>query len=70
MHATPYVAGDVYGCYVPQSVLNRDGQAMDIDIVLHEVLHDGDEVFVEYSSGPQPYRIRCRTRLQPGPAEA
>ncbi len=52
------VAGDVYGRYVPQSVTNKDGQPQDIDIVVNEIFSDGDEVFVEYSNGPMPYRVR------------
>lgn len=51
-------AGEVYGRYVPQSVSNKDGQAQDIDIVVNELFGDSDEVFVEYSNGPMPYRVR------------
>lgn len=52
-------AGEVYGRYVPQSVTNKDGQAQDVDIVLNEIFNDGDDVYVEYSNGPMPYRVRC-----------
>lgn len=51
-------AGEVHGRYVPQSVTNKDGQPQDIDIVINEIFADGDEVYVEYSSGPMPYRVR------------
>ena len=39
-----------------QSVLSSDGTAMDVDVVINEVLDSGDEVFVEYGSGPCQYR--------------
>ena len=51
-------AGEVYGRYVPQSVQAKDGSPLDVDIVVNELFRDGDEVFVEYSNGPQPYRVR------------
>lgn len=54
----PPRAGELYGRYVPQSVSNKDGQPMDIDIVLNEMFNDGDEMVVEYSGGPQPFRVR------------
>lgn len=51
-------AGEVYGRYVPQSITTKDGQPLDVDIVVNEIFNDGDELFVEYSSGPMPYRVR------------
>ncbi len=50
--------GDVLGSFVPQAVLNKDGQVLDIDLVLSEVVKDGDEVYVEFSEGPLAYRVR------------
>ena len=50
--------GDAYGRYIPQSVLNKDGQPLDIDIVVNEIFGDGDELYVEFSDGPQAYRVR------------
>lgn len=55
---TPDLTGDTYGRYVPQSVLNKDGTPLDIDIVINEIFGDNDELYVEYSDGPQPYRVR------------
>jgi hypothetical protein len=49
---------------VPQSVCNKDGQAQDVDIVVNEMFEDGDEVLVEYSNGPTPYKVRCGTLQQ------
>ncbi len=43
---------------MPQAVNNRDGQPLDVDIVVNEIFDDGDEVFVEYSNGPVPYKVR------------
>lgn len=48
---------------MPQSVTNKDGQPQDIDIVINEILSDGDEVYVEYSNGPMPYRVRCEAGI-------
>ncbi len=31
---------------------------MDVDIVINELFGDGDELFVEYSNGPMPFRVR------------
>jgi hypothetical protein len=50
--------GDTYGRYIPQSILNKDGTPQDIDIVVNEIFNDNDELFVEFSDGPQPYRVR------------
>ncbi len=71
LHATTYTphlarraallslrTGEVYGRYVPQSVNNKDGQPLDVDIVVNEIFNDGDELFVEFSSGPVPYKVR------------
>ena len=60
-------AGEVYGRYVPQSVCNRDGTPLDIDIVINELFNDGDDVFVEYSQGPMPYRVRWEGRPRTPP---
>ncbi|MEW5310495.1 MAG: hypothetical protein WDW38_002290 [Sanguina aurantia] len=57
-----YKRGELYGRYVPQSVSNKDGQAMDIDIVLNEMFNDGDELLVEFSGGPQPFRVSNLTK--------
>lgn len=48
----------MYGRYVPQSVCNKDGQAQDVDIVLNEIFSDNEDVMIEFSNGPQPYRVR------------
>lgn len=40
-----------------QSVLTRDGVPMDGDVVLNEMLENGDEVFVEFGPGPQQFRV-------------
>mmetsp|Transcript_22905 Transcript_22905/g.58437 ORF Transcript_22905/g.58437 Transcript_22905/m.58437 type:complete len:440 (-) Transcript_22905:427-1746(-) len=62
-----YKRGEVHGRYVPQSVTNKDGQPQDIDIVINEIFGDGDEVYVEYSSGPMPYRVRWEGRPRTPP---
>ena len=54
-----YKKGATLGCYVPQSVLTKDGQPLDVDIVLSELASDGTELFVEYGNGPDAYRVRC-----------
>ncbi len=43
---------------MPQSVTNKDGQPLDIDIVVNEIFNDNDELYVEFSNGPVPYRVR------------
>ena len=48
----------MYGRYVPQSVQTKDGNPLDIDIVINELFGDGDEIYVEYSNGPMPFRVR------------
>ena len=60
-------AGDVYGRYVPQSICTKDGTPLDIDIVLNEIFTDGDEIFIEYSNGPMPYRVRWEGRPRTPP---
>ena len=50
--------GEVYGRYVPQSIQTKDGLPLDIDIVVNELFGDGDDIYVEYSNGPTPYRAR------------
>mmetsp|Transcript_37672 Transcript_37672/g.83892 ORF Transcript_37672/g.83892 Transcript_37672/m.83892 type:complete len:441 (-) Transcript_37672:2613-3935(-) len=62
-----YKRGEVYGRYVPQSITNKDGQPLDIDIVVNEIFNDGDELFVEYSNGPMPYRVRWEGRPRTPP---
>jgi hypothetical protein len=34
-------------------------QVLDVDLVLCEALHEGEEVYVEYGAGPTPFRVRC-----------
>lgn len=62
-----YKRGEAYGRYVPQSVSTKDGTPLDIDIVLSEIAHEGDELFVEYSGGPMPYRVRWEGRPKTPP---
>ncbi|GMH35101.1 hypothetical protein BSKO_02969 [Bryopsis sp. KO-2023] len=38
--------------------MNKDGQLLDVDIVLNELCQDGSELHVEYSDGPLAYRAR------------
>lgn len=45
------------GCYVPQAVV-KDGSVMDVDLVLSEVVEDGELLMVEYSTGPEAYTVR------------
>lgn len=45
------------GCYVPQAVV-KDGTVLDADIVLSEVVDDGDMLLVEYGTGPVAYTTR------------
>lgn len=51
-------AGESLGYYVPQSVLDKDGRVLDIDLVLSEAVADGGEVVVEYGAGPLAFRSR------------
>ncbi|GLC43541.1 hypothetical protein PLESTM_001484500 [Pleodorina starrii] len=62
-----YKRGEVYGRYVPQSVNNKDGQPLDVDIVVNEMFNDGDELFVEFSNGPVPYKVRWEGRPRTPP---
>ncbi|KAG1680749.1 hypothetical protein FOA52_008082 [Chlamydomonas sp. UWO 241] len=62
-----YNRGEVYGRFVPQSITTKDGQNLDVDIVVNEILSDGDELYVEYSNGPQPYRVRWEGRPRSPP---
>eukprot|EP00899_Mesostigma_viride_P028531 jgi/Mesvir1/8863/Mv02758-RA.1 len=57
-----YYRGDVMGLYVPQAVLTADGSVQDVDTVLSEVFDDGDEVFVEYGTGPEAFTARWEGR--------
>jgi hypothetical protein len=45
------------GCYVPQAVI-KDGTVLDADLVLSEVVTDGELLLVEYSTGPVAYTTR------------
>lgn len=51
-------AGEALGRYVPQTVLSKDGNVLDVDLVLSEAVSDQDEVLVEYSDGPTAFRTR------------
>ncbi|GAX72798.1 hypothetical protein CEUSTIGMA_g253.t1 [Chlamydomonas eustigma] len=62
-----YKRGDVYGRYIPQSITTKDGQPLDVDIVINELFGDGDELYVEYSNGPMPFRIRWEGRPRTPP---
>lgn len=46
------------GMYVPQAVLSKDGVVLDADLVLSEIVADGDEVVLEYSEGPLAFKTR------------
>jgi hypothetical protein len=46
------------GCYVPQAIV-KDGAVLDVDLVLSEVVEDGELLLVEYSTGPVAYTARC-----------
>lgn len=50
-------AGEVMGCYVPQAVV-KDSTVLDVDLVLSEVVDDGELLLVEYSAGPEAYTTR------------
>lgn len=51
-------AGEALGAFVPQAVLDKDGRALDIDLVLSEAAGDGGELTVEYGAGPRAFRAR------------
>lgn len=62
VHA-PVCAGKAAGHYVPQSVLDKEGRVLDVDLVLSEVVLAGDaSLTVEYGPGPQAWRVRCAPR--------
>mmetsp|Transcript_34108 Transcript_34108/g.61492 ORF Transcript_34108/g.61492 Transcript_34108/m.61492 type:complete len:458 (-) Transcript_34108:462-1835(-) len=62
-----YKRGEAHGRFVPQSIVTKEGQPLDIDIVVNEIFGDGDELFVEYSSGPTAYRVRWEGRPRTPP---
>lgn len=45
------------GSYVPQAVV-KDGAVLDVDLVLAEVVEDGELLLVEFSSGPIAFTTR------------
>jgi hypothetical protein len=45
------------GCYVPQAVV-KDSTVLDVDLVLSEVVEDGELLLVEYNCGPEAYTTR------------
>lgn len=47
--------------------MSKEGQALDIHIVLNEICGDGDELFVEYANGPVAYRVRWDGRPRSPP---
>lgn len=53
-----FSAGESMGTYVPQALLSKDGVILDADLVLSEIVADGDEVVLEYSEGPLAFRSR------------
>jgi hypothetical protein len=53
-----YLRGDAPQMYVPQAVNANDGTVLDVDLVLNEVLGDGDSLSVEYGRGPEAFKIR------------
>ncbi len=59
------VAGEVMGCYVPQAVV-KDSTVLDVDLVLSEVVEDGELLLVEYSTGPEAYTTRYTPLLTQG----
>lgn len=63
-----YSRGNVCGSYLPQAILNRDGQSLDIYLVLKESFSDGDELYVEYACGPTAYRVRYLQGGRAGPS--
>lgn len=46
------------GCYVPQAVIKDGSTVLDADLVLSEVVTDGEMLLVEYSTGPVAYTTR------------
>eukprot|EP00959_Pyramimonas_sp_CCMP1952_P048942 1022704-Pyramimonas_sp.AAC.2 len=53
-----YLRGDAPQQYVPQAVNANDGTVLDVDLVLNEVLSDGDGLTVEFGHGPEAFKIR------------
>jgi len=54
------------GSYVPQAVV-KDGAVLDVDLVLAEVVEDGELLLVEFSTGPIAFTTRhapCATVAQ------
>jgi hypothetical protein len=52
------------GCYVPQAIV-KDGAVLDVDLVLSEVVEDGELLLVEYSTGPVAYTTRWAQNSEP-----
>lgn len=63
VHVLP--PGDISGAFVPQSVSNKDGQLLDVDIVLNEVFEEGAVLQVEYSKGPSAFQARYKLDFIP-----
>lgn len=61
--------GDVPAAIVPQSIVLKDGSVADPDLVLNEVVGDGEEVKVTYSSGPEALTERWEGRPRTPPFE-
>uniref|UniRef100_A0A383WE37 Uncharacterized protein n=1 Tax=Tetradesmus obliquus TaxID=3088 RepID=A0A383WE37_TETOB len=62
-----YKRSEALGKYVPQTVLSKDGNVLDVDLVLSEAVSDQDEVLVEYSDGPTAFRTRWEGRPKSPP---
>lgn len=43
---------------MPQSLIDREGNVLDADLVLNEVAADGDQFVVEVSEGPAAFTTR------------
>ncbi|CAG9465750.1 unnamed protein product [Pedinophyceae sp. YPF-701] len=54
--------GELVQAFVPQSVLDSHHNVLDVEVIVNEVLEDGDEVFVEYSSGPRQFTVKWEGR--------
>jgi hypothetical protein len=57
-----YIKRDTPRRYLPITILNKDGLVVDVDLVLKEVVKDGDELYVEYGIGPQAYTAKWEGR--------
>lgn len=55
---SPASSGLAQGYYVPQSLIDREGNVLDADLVLNEVAADGDQFVVEVSEGPAAFTTR------------